>query len=80
MELSEKSKTRYAEILRDRLRKRMPEHADRIAALPDHRIIEMDQEHFQRKLESVKVRHAPAKVYDADYLIRLAVRRIRSKG
>ena len=77
MELSEKSKTRYAEILRDRLRKRMPEHADRIAALPDDRIIEMDREHFQRKLESVRVRHAPAKVYDADYLIRLAVRKFK---
>ncbi|HMI54127.1 MAG TPA: hypothetical protein VK525_21635 [Candidatus Saccharimonadales bacterium] len=54
MELSEKTKRAYATMLRDRLRKRMPEHATRIDALDDDKIIALDREHTRRRTEAIR--------------------------
>ena len=54
MELSEKTKRAYATMLRDRLRKRMPEHATRIDALDDDKIIALDREHTRRSTEAIR--------------------------
>jgi hypothetical protein len=41
-------------MLRDRLRKRMPEHATRIDALDDDKIIALDREHTRRRTEAIR--------------------------
>ena len=49
--MDERAKTIYAGMLRQRLRKRMPEHAETIEMLSDDRIVELDREHQTRKVE-----------------------------
>lgn len=49
--MDERGKRLYGEMLRDKLRKRNPEHSKIIDALSDDRIIQLDQEHQARKVE-----------------------------
>jgi hypothetical protein len=44
-------------MLRDRLRKRMPEHATRIDSLNDDKIIALDREHTQRRTEAMRAKY-----------------------
>jgi hypothetical protein len=56
VELGERSKKNYAEMLRSKLRTRTREHAERIDSLSDDEIIRQDAQHSQHRVEAVRVK------------------------
>jgi len=60
LELNDKAKARYAQILRERLKARSPEQAERIDSLSDEQLIEMDALHTQRRVEAIRQRSQAA--------------------
>jgi hypothetical protein len=64
VELSDKSKKLFADMIRKRLKARIPEHSDRIDMISDEELIERDRKHNLVKAEMFRDRigaRTPAK-------------------
>ena len=54
--MDERATRIYAEMLRTRLKKSMPEHTARLDSLPDEVLIEQERRHTQLRVETFKSR------------------------